>query len=160
MAAHLRFRRAPHRAFDDAFTAVSDFASSYFLQRQQPCRKRGIISACRPGIEARFGNVVASLSKQRLATTPLLSNKRGFRVSENNRLTGKLKFFRSDRAAAGYGFIARDGVPLDDFIHISSVRDSGIRPESLEDNVTRFSYELVEDPKNRKLKAVNLKIID
>jgi cold shock CspA family protein len=79
-------------------------------------------------------------------------------VSE--RLTGQLKFFRSDRPGGGYGFIARDGVPLDDFIHITAVRDSGIRPESLEDGVTRFSYQLIEDPKNRKLKAVHLKIID
>jgi cold shock CspA family protein len=73
--------------------------------------------------------------------------------------TGTLKFFRSDRPAGGYGFIARDGSSIDDFLHISSLRESLINPDALVDGATRLSYEVESDSRNGKLKAVNLRVL-
>jgi cold shock CspA family protein len=75
--------------------------------------------------------------------------------------SGTLKFFNSDRANGGYGFIIRDDDPtINDFFHVTTLNLAGIRPECLEAGVTRFSYDLMDDPKNGKTKATNMRIID
>jgi cold shock CspA family protein len=74
---------------------------------------------------------------------------------------GPLKFYKSDRATAGFGFLIRDSDPtINDFSHISALHESGIRPDSLEEGRTRFSYDVAADSKNGRLKAANLRIID
>ena len=73
---------------------------------------------------------------------------------------GTLKFFRSDRPGGGFGFLRRDDSNIEDFLHASALRDAGINPDSLEDGFTRFSYELTEDPKTKRPKAANVRILD
>jgi cold shock CspA family protein len=85
-----------------------------------------------------------------------LSNKLEIRVQYQ----GTLKFFKSERFRGGYGFLRRDNTTIDDFLHVSALHSAGINPDSLEEGVTRFSYALIEDPKNKKTKATDLKILD
>lgn len=79
------------------------------------------------------------------------------------RYQGVLKFYRTDK---GFGFIRRAGACAtadfngDDFVHASAIEAAGIKPEALVEGQTRFSYELVEDAKNKKLKAANIRILD
>ena len=73
--------------------------------------------------------------------------------------SGTLKFFNNQRGNGGFGFICRDGSDVDDFFHVTALRDAGINPDCLVNDVTRLAYELIEDPKNRKLKATNITII-
>jgi cold shock CspA family protein len=69
------------------------------------------------------------------------------------------KVFRSQRGNGGFGFICRDGADIDDFVHISAMRDAGINPDRLENDVTRLAYDLVQDSKNQKMKATNVRLI-
>jgi cold shock CspA family protein len=85
-----------------------------------------------------------------------LSNKLEIRVQYQ----GTLKFYKSERPRGGYGFVCRDNSDVDDFIHVSALHEAGINPDSLEEGVTRFAYELVEDQKNKKTKVTNVKILD
>jgi cold shock CspA family protein len=113
-------------------------------------------------IEARFGNVVASLSKQRLATTPILSNKPGdFRVSESDqRYQGVLKFFDGGPEGRGFGFIIRNGSTVNDFVHARDLERSFINVSRLKDGETKLSYRVEQDQRNKKSKAVDIKILD
>lgn len=78
----------------------------------------------------------------------------------STRYRGQLKFFRSDRPQGGFGFIRRDDSTIEDFLHASALRDAGINPDVLADGFTRFEYEIVEDPKNKRPKAANVRILD
>ena len=75
------------------------------------------------------------------------------------RYTGKLKFFDSGIGHRNFGFIFRDGSNDQDFLHISSLERSGVKPEALTDGVTLLSYELETRPNGRS-HAVNIKILD
>jgi len=71
--------------------------------------------------------------------------------------TGLLKFMNRER---GFGFIKFDTGGADHFVHYKDIQSSRLNPDQLEDGETRLSYELEEDPKNGKLKAVRLTILD
>jgi cold shock CspA family protein len=73
--------------------------------------------------------------------------------------SGTLKFFNSQRGNGGFGFICRDGADIEDFVPISAMRDAGINPDRLENDVTRLAYDLVQDSKNQKMKATNVRLI-
>jgi cold shock CspA family protein len=73
--------------------------------------------------------------------------------------SGTLKFFNSQRDNGGFGFICRHGADIDDFVHISAMRDAGVNPDRLENDVTRLAYDLVQDSKNQKMKATNVRLI-
>jgi cold shock protein len=60
----------------------------------------------------------------------------------------------------GFGFIKPDSGGPDHFVHCSDVQRSRLNPDQLEDGVTRLSYELEEDSKKGKSKAVNITILD
>jgi cold shock CspA family protein len=72
----------------------------------------------------------------------------------SDRHQGLLKFYHRTR---GFGFAVRqDGT--EDFLHIRSVRESGIDPDLLIDGETRLSYRMEQDSRNDKFKAVELRI--
>jgi cold shock CspA family protein len=72
---------------------------------------------------------------------------------------GTLKFYKSsDRPYAGFGFIQRDDMTGDDFVHRSAFEEAGIKIESFKDGATRLLFDLVEYTKKKKLKAANLKL--
>jgi CspA family cold shock protein len=81
------------------------------------------------------------------------------RQPHNNRKTtttmqsGKIKFFDERR---GFGFIVNDSGGPDVFVHISAAEQAGI---TLRDGM-RLSFELVDDPKKGKSKAVNLRLLE
>jgi CspA family cold shock protein len=66
-------------------------------------------------------------------------------------MTGKVKFFDADR---GFGFIVRDDEGPDVFVHITAIQSSGLRALAPEQVV---SFELMEDSRTGKSKAVNLR---
>jgi cold shock CspA family protein len=72
---------------------------------------------------------------------------------------GVLKFWSRTRRSRSFGFICRHDSDIQDFLHISALNAAGINVESLQDGVTRFAYDLVEDERNRKTKAVNVTVI-
>jgi cold shock CspA family protein len=73
--------------------------------------------------------------------------------------TGVLKFWSRTRPSRSFGFIFRNNSDVEDFLHVSALHAAGISVESLQDGVTRFAYDLAEDERNRKTKAVNVTVI-
>jgi cold shock CspA family protein len=69
---------------------------------------------------------------------------------------GTLKFMHPTR---GYGFIGSDAGE-DHFVHKVDLERSQINTDLLEGGRTRFAYSLEQDSRNKKLKAVQLTIID
>jgi cold shock CspA family protein len=70
------------------------------------------------------------------------------------RHAGLLKFLHRTR---GFGFAIRnDGTQ--DFLHIRSLRDSGVDLDCLVDGETRLSYRMIEDTRNSKYKAIDIRI--
>ena len=68
-------------------------------------------------------------------------------------LQGKVKWFNTTK---GYGFIEPDEGGSDAFIHISSVQDAGLS-ELLEGQAVEYD---MEEAKNGKLCAMNIKLVD
>ena len=66
---------------------------------------------------------------------------------------GKVKWFNSTK---GYGFIEPDEGGSDAFIHISSVQDAGLS-ELVEGQAVEYD---MEEAKNGKLCAMNIKLVD
>jgi cold shock CspA family protein len=82
-----------------------------------------------------------------------------FGVNMQRQYAGTLRFFKhSDRPYAGFGFISRDDANVDDFVHVSAFDEAGIKTDALENGVTRIHYDLIEDKKKKKMKAINLKL--
>jgi cold shock CspA family protein len=69
--------------------------------------------------------------------------------------TDLLKWMHPER---GYGFIQSDD-GTDHFVHKTDLQKSLINCDLLRDGATRFSYELEQDSRNNKLKAVRLTVI-
>jgi cold shock protein len=74
--------------------------------------------------------------------------------------TGTLKFFNHQRGNGGFGFICRDNSNIEDFLHVTALRDAGINPDCLENDVTRLLYDLIQDSKSQKMKATNVQLLD
>jgi CspA family cold shock protein len=70
--------------------------------------------------------------------------------------SGLLKFFNHER---GFGFIQPDGGGQDVFLHVRDLERSAINVEKLIDGQTRLSFDMEEDSRNGKLKAVNLRVL-
>jgi CspA family cold shock protein len=66
---------------------------------------------------------------------------------------GKVKWFNTTK---GYGFIEPDEGGSDAFIHISSVQDAGLS-ELAEGQAVEYD---MEEAKNGKLCAMNIKLVD
>jgi cold shock CspA family protein len=68
---------------------------------------------------------------------------------------GTLKFLHP----RGFGFIVSDDGP-EHFVHKTDLHRSQINCDLLEDGHTRLAYNLKQESKNQKLKAVDLRILD
>jgi cold shock protein len=68
--------------------------------------------------------------------------------------TGTVKWFNNDK---GFGFIIPDEGGADVFVHISAVERAGMR--TLKEN-QKLSYTLQANPKNGKMSAVDLQVMD
>lgn len=66
------------------------------------------------------------------------------------RLSGSCKFFNADK---GYGFIRRDDGAQDLFVHISSLKKTGL--ETL-DRDAKVTFEVEENPKGQRAVQVEL----
>lgn len=75
-------------------------------------------------------------------------------VKEFLMITGTVKWFDAQK---GFGFITPDEGGNDAFVHISALERSGIA--DLHDG-QKVSFELVSNPKNGKMAADNLKVLD
>jgi cold shock protein len=63
--------------------------------------------------------------------------------------SGKIKFFDERR---GFGFIVNDAGGPDIFVHVTAAEQAGL---TLRDGM-RLTFDLVDDPRRGKSKAVNL----
>lgn len=66
---------------------------------------------------------------------------------------GVVKFFKVDR---GFGFIRRDDVGADVFVHSSDLRSAGIDPAGLEEGRTRLTFDIERDSKGDKAVRISL----
>jgi cold shock CspA family protein len=73
----------------------------------------------------------------------------------SNEFHGTLKFMH----ARGFGFIVSDDGP-EHFVHKTGLTRSQINCDLLQDGHTRLAYNLEQDSRNQKLKAVDLRILD
>lgn len=67
--------------------------------------------------------------------------------------TGTVKWFNAEK---GFGFIADDGGGEDVFVHFSAIQAQGYK--SLNEG-QKVSYDTEKDPKNGKLRAVNVTVV-
>ena len=74
----------------------------------------------------------------------------------SERHIGTLKFMHLTR---GYGFLVT-ATGENHFVHLRDLEESSINCDLLKDGVTKFEYTLQPDTRNKKLKAVALKILD
>jgi CspA family cold shock protein len=69
---------------------------------------------------------------------------------------GLLKYFNHER---GFGFIVPGDGGKDHFVHATDLQNSRINVDLLIDGKTRLSYDVEQDERNGKLKAVNLRVL-
>lgn len=65
---------------------------------------------------------------------------------------GTVKWFNSQK---GFGFLTNDNGGEDVFVHFSAIDTNGFK--TLEEG-QRVTFEIEKDPKNQKIKAVNVRI--
>jgi cold shock CspA family protein len=115
---------------------------------QGPSPGRGIF----PHLRISYQAIISCRVTKRHQTQILLASIKGIERMSIHR--GTLRFWNEK----GWGFITNDAGGSD-FLHASALRQSGINQDTLQDGITRFSYD-VEPGKGDKTQACNVELID